>query len=904
MDKRQYKTVEPCLVDMAPHQDQDLLPARLPQAGAQIRLSDHSGHAAFDEAFQKLTGNSPFPWQRRLYLCFMSGDIPTTCCLPTGLGKTSILVVWYIAYLHGGPVPRRLVYVMNRRTVVDQTTTEMQRMLRNAQETGLDDSLAISVLRGQMADNREWSKDPSRPAIICGTIDMVGSRLGFCGYGSSYKLKPFHAGLLGQDSLHIHDEAHLEPAAQIFFEEVVKEQAKVSGALNMRLMAVTATPRTQGSDTEVFTLDNDDYNHPVVHQRINAPKRLYISVEDDLRKAIIKKALEFKNSGKRILVFCESVEDVVTTVEALTKVAPGRVQNLTGTMRNYERNALVETDPVFKRFLSSTDDDADSKTMYLVCTSAGEVGVDLSAHHMVCDLSTWEAMAQRFGRVNRRGLFPDSEIHVYADRKTVEPAKAEAKVKGKKKADAKPKPKEDRDARKAATLALLRTLDGDASPKRLAEVPTSEQVKGFSAPPEIRNFQRMLLDQWSRTTNRSYDAARYPIAPYLHGEDRGSEPSVKIVWREEVDLVQGPEMLKAYRPDVLLEKFTIKPFEFLTEPVRRVAEVFSKVLKRPDTKDLPIWVQDPYGKITVTSLGKITSYLKDDSYRYRDHTLLLSAKRSSPVGGLLKEEGFMSPHGGQQHATADIADKWCGQDGQTLRARVMGTKGPKGMRKVVTIFLPSNQDDDDTDEDIPDVWSWFESTKGDGDFSRDAPQAVALDVHLRDVEREAQSIVDNLPNLSPELKTAVVYAARCHDLGKDREVFQRMLSNEEFPAILLAKSKTRRSTFRSTFRHELGSALDVAERVDMPSGVDRDLVLHLIAAHHGRARPGFPIQEQGDPNNPQIDDAELAAEGARRFWLLQRRYGHYVLAYLESLVKAADYAASSAPSETIDTDAQ
>ena len=38
-----------------------------------------------------------------------------------------------------------------------------------------------------------------------------------------------------------------------------------------------------------------------------------------------------------------------------------------------------------------------------MATSAGEVGVDLDADHMVCDLVPWERMVQRLGRVNRRG---------------------------------------------------------------------------------------------------------------------------------------------------------------------------------------------------------------------------------------------------------------------------------------------------------------------------------------------------------------------------------------------------------------------------------------------------------------------------------------------------------------------
>jgi CRISPR-associated endonuclease/helicase Cas3 len=66
----------------------------------------------------------------------------------------------------GANVPRRLVYVVNRRTVVDQTTNEAIKLQVNAAKIGIN-HLAISTLRGQFADNQKWSVDPSVPAIIC-----------------------------------------------------------------------------------------------------------------------------------------------------------------------------------------------------------------------------------------------------------------------------------------------------------------------------------------------------------------------------------------------------------------------------------------------------------------------------------------------------------------------------------------------------------------------------------------------------------------------------------------------------------------------------------------------------------------------------------------------------------------
>jgi len=175
----------------------------------------------FQQCFQTLTGHPPFPWQSALFNdWFAKGKVPPSCSIPTGLGKTNVIAVWLIALLrHPDKMARRLVYVVNRRTVVDQTTKEVENLRQNlATLPNLPNhakELALSTLRGQFADNREWSANPARPAVICGTVDMIGSRLLFSGYGGiGYRSKPLHAGFLGQDALLVHDEAHLEPAFQ------------------------------------------------------------------------------------------------------------------------------------------------------------------------------------------------------------------------------------------------------------------------------------------------------------------------------------------------------------------------------------------------------------------------------------------------------------------------------------------------------------------------------------------------------------------------------------------------------------------------------------------------------------------------------------------------------------------
>jgi CRISPR-associated endonuclease/helicase Cas3 len=60
------------------------------------------------------------------------------------------------------------------------------------------------------------------------------------------------------------------------------------------------------------------------------------------------------------------------------------------------------------------------------------------------------------------------------------------------------------------------------------------------------------------------------------------------------------------------------------------------------------------------------------------------------------------------------------------------------------------------------------------------------------------------------------------------------------------------------------------------------------------------MDEAFDPERKSQAAAALAIETARRFARLQRKYGRWGLAYLESLVRAADYAASARPSAFVE----
>ena len=837
----------------------------------------------FAAAFTALTGNAPFPWQERLYGRFLAADIPAVCDIPTGLGKTSVIAVWFLARSAGASIPRRLVYVVNRRTVVDQTTVELRRLRDNREKAGIVEDLAVSTLRGQMADNRAWSADPSKPAAICGTVDMIGSRLLFSGYRIGFRTRPLHAGFLGQDALLVHDEAHLEPAFQRLLETIQSEQARGRDPWPLQVMALTATSR---DGRAAFALDADDQKHPVVAKRLNAPKKLVLHThgDRDLVESVVQQALAFASAAPAVLVFLRTVDDVMTAAARLRK-AGAKVQLLTGTMRGFERDRLVADDEVFARFLpDSRATKVATESAYLVCTSAGEVGVNLSADHLVCDLSTFDSMAQRFGRVNRFGFRDDTETHVFhpAD----EALESDKLV----------------DTRRQATLQLLRALDGDASPAGLGSLDAAARRAAYAPEPQILPATDVLFDAWAMTTVRGRLPGRPPVAPYLHGVTEWEPPSTQVAWRMEVQWVTK-DLESTYPPNDLLEDYPLKPHELLTDRTSRVVDTLETIVRAGETiKDDRAWLVQDDGSVTASSLEElIEGDRKAVEARLGGCTLILSPKTCRPVDGLFSEDGARpSDTGG-----IDVADAWLGDDGKPRRARrADDEEPPKGMRLIRRIVLREDAEEaaDAAPLDAttaPRLWSWYEIPLGaDDEGSRSATKPVLLDVHSADVEREAARIVADL-TLDEEVKQAVVLAGRLHDIGKVRWVWQRSIGNSDRSRILAKSGGAMRPLDATSYRHELGSIVD-AERdrlLEQLSASARDLALHLVAAHHGRARPHFPAHELFDPEARGIDPGEVGARVLVRFASLQKRFGRWGLAYLESLVRAADYAASAQPSK-------
>lgn len=871
----------------------------------------------FATAFAALTGNDPFPWQRALYRRFQTGDFPPSCSLPTGLGKTSVIPIWLIALGNGGKqqtFPRRLVYIVNRRTVVDQATREAEQLRRKllasdrpkvlAQLVGalaelVGDSsvapLAISTLRGQFADNGEWWKVPARPAIIVGTIDMIGSRLLFSGYGAGFKYRPLYAGFIGQDSLIIHDEAHLEPAFQRLLTRIEVEQnpRTADGGQQPRdlrplhVMELTATSRDEG---EQFYLTPDDMKDETVKSRIEAKKGIAFFVVDDEKKTADNAAdlaLHYKDSGQAILVFLRKLEDVEKMADKLRK-AKQRVQLLTGTIRGYERDRLLRDD-IFVRYLPDSirphDVNPAQGTVYLLCTSAGEVGVNISADHLVCDLAPLDSMAQRFGRVNRFGA-GDARLDI------IYPASLDEK--------------KEYEIRRQRTLDLLRQLpqreDGrhDACPARLAEQPADQRRAAFTPLPDILHVDQILFDAWALTSIRGQLPGRPPVADWLHGVEEHTEPETFVAWREEVELLQHAGMQSDELAD-LLDDYPLKPHELLRGRSDRVARTLEQLAQA--LPDSPVWLISPSDDLTVLTLRELAGA---DLERLVHQTVILP-----PSAGGLTEQGMLCGTPGRMAGIEyDVADKLHDEQARPFRERrtivaSAGVELPEGMRLARRIPLHPPGDEEPTEgegaeSDAPAAQLrlfFVRARTADDQGSMTAAEPQDLNDHQKRTQEVVQAIAIGL-NLPTALQTALTLAARWHDQGKHRAIWQRAIGNNDYSKVVLAKSgRGGPLQERIAYRHEFGSLIDIVKEPEFQAQPEdvQELVLHLIAAHHGRARPHFTTEEAFDPQAKVDRSARIAQEIPRRYARLQRQYGRWGLAWLESLLRAADACASANP---------
>ncbi len=923
----------------------------------------------FERDFHALTGHAPFPWQRRLFRYLRDANLPPAVDIPTGLGKTAVMAIWLLARSCTSGLPRRLVYVVDRRAVVDQAT-EFAERLRKAlcgeslehvrRGLGLcDRPLPISTLRGQFVDNREWLEDPAGPAIVVGTVDMVGSRLLFEGYGVSRRMRPYAAGLMGCDSLVMLDEAHLARPFERLLRTIEEERrvtaandggvtaGKLAGPMAsailpppFHVLPLSATLVGDSTDGQ-FRLSDEDRRHEDVRERLEAVKTLTVEALDKdakLEQALAERAWRLGHEGDgvasepaRVLIYCAArlvAEKVAEDLRKRAKTATPQPEILlfVGGRRVQERvNAAAQLRE--NGFIAGSGARLDA-SVYLVATSAGEVGVDLDADHMVCDLVAWERMVQRLGRVNRRG---SGRARVFVLDRPLDEKKAD-------------KERLDRLSAVRELLSALPPCDtggrraGPAALTALGDDPVlRERIEDASTPMVLYPaLTRPLVDAWAMTALAEH-TGRPEVGPWLRGW-ADNEPQTTVIWRRYLPVrfendgsihVPGKGEIEAFfeaaAPQAVerLETETWRVADWLKKRVRKLLGrkrdrddddttndatapgAGNREFLRPMAPETPIvFLFGDGGKFEAAfkmkEIGELKS--KDLERRLVGRDLAVDAR----LGGVT--EGLLDPANDETVPT--IEDDWGRpasgereENSPSIRVRALSDDELQGERREREDIGRSShrwiealaaEYHVSPEGEVP-AWLVVEKRRG-GEGGEEAravsSRAQSLDEHGLWAAKEAGRIAEGI-GLSPDDKAMLVAAARHHDDGKKAARWQRAFKakSEGGPYAKTAGPIDRRVL--NGYRHEFQSVID-AERdgLDGLNGSDSrfELALHLIAAHHGNARPTIGID--GCDSLPPTAAASHAREIALRFARLQRRWGPWGLAWWEALLRAADQRAS------------
>jgi len=907
----------------------------------------------FRKAFAELTEHAPFPWQQQMFSSFLRGDIPRRCDIPTGLGKTSVIHIWLLALSWAlsrldvaARLPRRLVYIVDRRVVVDQATDEADQIRDKVTAAGVGSALqlvretlagckcalsadpfTVSTLRGRFADNQLWHFDPSRAAVVIGTVDMIGSRLLFSGYGGLGRYRrSLHAGLLAQDVLLVFDEAHLTPA----FAETLKaidQQIRRTPCLrpfHVMLLSATLPLSAHGDEREVFELTGGDMCDGRVLARLDAKKTIqFIEPSQDASRLndaersklqteqICDEALQLAKGGGSVAVLLSKVKmvDQVTARlrELLSAELRTRVLAVTAEMRGKERDDL-KGDPVLAAFAPFRVCQPGSVPAFLVATSCVEVGINFDADHAVCDLASIERMIQRLGRVNRFGD-GDAQIRIVLDR------------------DLHSFLRESDPVVRSTFVALSRLPKAgqtarDASPKALMALRQRGKLPGdaFAPAPPCPPLEEARLEDWAMT---SLSAGAYPrpqVSYWLRGVVADETLYTWFCWRADLDYAlsagDATEMARAVAvaPQEVAQINTIERGAPLVKKLaQQRGQAWAVILsaggmwqaRRLDeiANDDRLVSRLAFATVYLpTSAGGLLGGRPDTSPEAFRKPVVDAVDENVWVRLVLKEtekgieasrllaDGSLEKVGVYASSRRAIRDL-C----QSMQARLVHLSGDdtEGLRDI---------ESDTTKQGasairpriaylqrrIPEA-----QTGEERDLASLAGEKVALREHLETSGTVATRLTSAL-DIPPQLADAVVTACEWHDAGKKRSWWQAAIGNADAEPLAKSDEPAFDHELNGGYRHEFGSLLDAMDDPGLAKHPRRDLLLHLIAAHHGWARPTFEPQAY-DRLRPTPVCEQVAREVALRFVRLQHAYGWWQLAYLEALVKCADAIASANP---------
>lgn len=915
-------------------------------------------------------GASPYPWQERLARdVFNDHQWPECLDLPTGTGKTAVLeiAIFHLALEARQQAqrraPTRIAFAVDRRLIVDQAFDRAKK-IQSRLVTGIDSvagsvasqlqflagngnaALCVQALRGGLPRESDWARTPVQPTVLVSTVDQVGSRLLFRGYGISASMRPIHAGLLGSDCLIFLDEAHLSEPFRQSLEWIARYRSipwtEIAPA-PWGVVSLSATPRQSDCQKDPFRLNPQDEVHKILGPRLAAskPAELREVLATNLARtyADIAGELRMKEKIENVLIVVNRV-DLARAI--FSELKSERAMLLTGRVREIDRERIVDD---LERAMQP------GHNLFVVATQCVEAGADYDFDALVTQIAPLDALRQRFGRLNRKGRDIQANAVIVA-------TKEELRSK-------KPDPIYGFATRNAWNL--------------LQEIARSEETRACVDFGSLALKHALGSRDITQACNEKLDAPVMPpayvalwactnpvpspepdVPLFLHGPERATA-DVEIVWRGDLK----PENLG----------FEEKLIELLALSPPRPAETLA----------VPIWKVQAWlaGEPDAGRLGDLEGEREpEDSGTQRGRRVLrwcgaedgrtnvIRPQKIRPGDVIVvpAEYGGCDEWGWTGLGEPKVDDKGL-QAAARLRTRTVAIRlhpdlfpdqeawnpisklleqyndNIEGLRDKLQLPIEWEQELEQIELGTEDIVFYVDDKPAEGlvltgrrikptretsepstesnaagNFSRDA---ATLADHTRSVATKARLFADS-SGVSDRVRNALLFAAHLHDSGKGDRRFQAYLQNGAPSEHVLAKSKRRPRPAEQRIRGRVGlpdhwrhEALSVRVAIGHPQFcvngdfMDRELALWLIGTHHGWGRPFFPHDDLLDEHTREICGATgepvklTAAPGPQRldfdwngldwaalFDCLHRRYGAWELARFEAFLRLADHRAS------------
>jgi CRISPR-associated endonuclease/helicase Cas3 len=810
----------------------------------------------FAELFRRATGSEPYGFQARI----ARDGLPDLIEAPWGAGTTGVVLAWLWRRLYGpdpGRPARRLIYALPQRSLTEQVSAEVRGWLANL---ALTDDVSLHVAMGARWETEgEWRDDLHKPAIVIGTTDGLVSKALNRALGMSRAIFPIDFALVTNGAHWVIDEPELSPQATTTMRQLAAFAARLGTAEPFGLTCLSTAAKRQ---IHILGIERTGALGTRL-AALRAVRRLPVDPGD--HQALATAVLERHRPGALTLV-------VVNTVDAAQRLYRQLRVDATDCTLLHARFRGIER---VGRLAGATGqpgqpgDRGLSGGRIVVTTQVVEAGLDLDAELLVTEAAPWPSLIQRAGHCNRGGLLiADAEVWWLPP------------------PDPFPYQQEDIDA----TERELGRLEGERL--TIDDLTARDVPRGRGRLTVIRQSDlARLFDTSPDPSGNDVD-----IAPCLRdaGDRDAEDLDVEVAWATwtaGADAAPDPEI-------------RVPAVEYRCRvPIGDVVAL---------SRDRAVWRFD-------RAAGGWARVTQQPASRPRPGEVLLV---SAADGGYDPETGF------DPAAPGPVPDS-----PELLTPDELAERLALAAAEAALLTDGVADAEDDADEAEPRRWQ-------------------SLDEHSEQVRDQAAALLAVLaPSIPPEAARSAIVAGYLHDLGKAHEIWQNAicaLADDEEKAGIEAGRPWAKSGGNGAllfahgvaFRHELASLLLIdgplaALAAESP---DPDLTKYLVLAHHGKLRvqvrehlapaplpvPPVPaahaLQSEGQPSDNVIrglrqgatstipamlgqpattltvdlDQFLLDGDNAwtRTVTRLRDRYGPFILAYLETVVRVADWRAS------------